>query len=135
TSPPELGNIVEPWRYTQPPPQTAAATGKQKLVDHRAANTIQDPHCARSAIAPEISATVMIAKVAPNATPIVPSPVVSSAIVASSPKSAKGLPAKLQLESTEPMLKPKSTQSTATSPMAPKLIIIMLTTLLAFTSR
>ena len=32
------------------------------------------------------------------------------------------------------MLNPNSTHSTATTPMAPKLIIIMLTTLFAFTS-
>jgi hypothetical protein len=80
-----------------------------------------------------MSATVMIAKVAPNATPIVASPVASLAVVVLSAKSAKGLPAKLQLESTELMLKPNSTQSTATRPRAPKLIIIMLTTLLALT--
>ena len=94
------------------------------------AKIIHEPNLARSAIAPEISATVMIAKVAPYAETTSP-----SLEVPARPKSLNGLPARnwFSPSAMTVMLDPYRIQSTPTRPMAPKLIIIMLTTLLALT--
>src|SRR5690606_6543747 len=120
--------MLVPRLRIHPPPQTHAATGKYTIVAHRPANSIHDPNFARSAIAPEMRAVVMIAKVAPKAVPMRAS---LSPEIAFRPKSSSGLPANAHTSPTDDMLAPYRIHSTATSPRAPKLIIIMLTTLLA----
>src|SRR5690606_1321432 len=90
-----------------PPPQTQAETGKYTKVAKRPAKMSHEPNLARSAIAPEMSATVMIAKVAPKVAPtsaaLPPSDVDSDC----RPKSENGLPAKNGLPSPmADMLKP-----------------------------
>lgn len=65
------------------------------------AKIIHDPNLARSAMAPEISATVMIAKVAPK---VAPTSVALSA--EASPKSENGLPEKANVPPPRLMLNP-----------------------------
>ena len=81
-------------------------------------------------MAPEIRATVMIAKVEPK------SASTKSELESSGDESAKfekGFPAKAQGSLTAAMLNPYRIQSTAIRAIAPKLIIIMLMTLFALT--
>jgi hypothetical protein len=94
-------------------------------------------------MAPEMRATVMIAKVDPKAAAARTAPALASppnaALAASfSAKSENGLPStsgiqSLLVPSTKAMLAPKSIQRTPTRPIVPKLSIIMDTTLLALT--
>lgn len=93
--------MSSPSSKIQPPPQTQAATGKYTRVAQTPAKTIQGPNRARSAIDPEIRATVMMAKVAPKAAPnrsSLPSP--------SRLNEANGLPANCSGPSTADMLYP-----------------------------
>ena len=53
---------------SSPPPHTMWASGKYARVTHSPANASQVPNRTRSAIAPEMSATVMIANVTWKAT-------------------------------------------------------------------
>jgi|SRR5688572_23561809 hypothetical protein len=92
---------VSPRLMTQPPPQTHAATGKYTSVAQTPAKIIHAPNLARSAIAPEIRATVMIANVAPN---VAPTSVSLSAFAR--PKSENGFPANAHELSTALMLNP-----------------------------
>ena len=59
--PPAKSSI--PRLLSQPPPHTQWATGKYTSVAQPTVNTVQAPNLARSAMAPLISATVMMAKV------------------------------------------------------------------------
>jgi hypothetical protein len=61
TVPPAKSSI--PRLLSQPPPHTQWATGKYTSVAQPTVNTVQAPNLARSAMAPLISATVMMAKV------------------------------------------------------------------------
>src|SRR3954464_11027861 len=75
---------------------TQCATGKYTTVAQTAENTIHGPNLARSAMAPEISATVMIANTAWKATKAIagrpPESLVTSSIRPLSPKYWNGLP-------------------------------------------
>ncbi|GAA2779910.1 hypothetical protein GCM10020219_059280 [Nonomuraea dietziae] len=62
TTVPPAKSSMPSWP-SQPPPQTQCATGKYTTVAHTSENSTHAPNLARSAIAPLISATVMIAKV------------------------------------------------------------------------
>lgn len=84
---------VVPRFMIQPPPQTHAAIGKYPTVAKMPAKISQEPNLARSAMAPEIRATVMIAKVAPYATPRRATFASGPSDSAERPKSANGLPA------------------------------------------
>ena len=57
-------SAIFPPPLRKPPPQTACAIGPYTMVTQRPENTSQVPNRARSAMAPEIRATVMMAKVA-----------------------------------------------------------------------
>src|SRR3954447_5225593 len=75
---------------------TQCATGKYTMVAQMPLNSIHGPNFARSAMAPEISATVMIAKTAWKATNAItgrpPASLVESSIRPLSPKYWKGSP-------------------------------------------
>ena len=92
------------------------------------AKIIHEPNLARSAIAPEMRAVVMIANVAPEAAPA--SPWLSCTRLTSA-KSPNGLPAnsKNAAPGTVHLLEPYRIHSTATSPSEPKLSIIIEMTL------
>ena len=95
-------------------------------------NSTQPPNLARSAIAPEISATVMIANISWNEENV------SSGSVPLTWSSVPCIPTLSRLPSSpDPMSEPKAseypyrTQRMVTTPMETKLIIIMFRTLLA----
>lgn len=96
-------------------------------------NSSHGPKRARSAIAPEISATVMIANIAWNATNTVLGILPNNESAASSPsrpKYSNGLPSRPPPTSAPNAIEyPKSTHRTPTTAIAPRLIIIMLSTL------
>ncbi len=77
-----------PRFWIQPPPHTQAATGKYTNVAHTPEKSTHEPSPTRSAIAPEISAVVIIANTAPK-----PTPMKLAGSVLIKPKSLKGLPA------------------------------------------
>jgi hypothetical protein len=85
-------------------PAVAPHPGRDREVHHGAqipAKSIHAPNFARSAIAPEIKAVVIMAKVAPNATPMRSS---LDPTMPERPKSLNGFPAKAQVLSTADML-------------------------------
>ena len=102
-------------------------------------NTIQVENLARSAIAPLISATVMMANTAwkaTNARAGIMSPLAPKAASPRSPESPKcwnGLPTRPCQELPNASLYPQKIQTTLIDAIAPKLIIIMFRTLLALT--
>jgi hypothetical protein len=59
--------LFSEWE-SSPPPHTMWASGKYARVTHTPANANQVPNRTRSAMAPEMSATVMMANVTWNAT-------------------------------------------------------------------
>ena len=101
----------------QPPTTSSAskaktqwATGKYTTVAQTPAKTIQAPNLARSAMAPEIRATVMIAKTAWKPTKAMtgrpPSSVVVSSMSPARPKYCAGSPSR----PAPPTLSPKATE-------------------------
>ncbi len=108
---------------------------RDREVDQRdpdPVKTTQAPNLVRSAIAPEISATVMIANVAWKATNamLVSGAVASVVIMLPSPNPSNGLPMKPPMSVPNAIGNPYRTQITPTTPIALKLIIIMFRTVL-----
>ena len=103
-------------------------SGKYTAVIHTRVNTTQLPNLVRSATAPEIRATVMMAKVMPKALPSRSSEPISPPRPKLAVGSATSPP---RIASPEDMDAPHSTQTTATMAMEIKLIIIMFSTPLA----
>jgi hypothetical protein len=73
--------------------KTQWATGKYTIVAQMPANSIQAPNFARSAMAPEMSATVMIAKTAWKATKAIDG-IVNTRLVAAKPLSMPAVPSR-----------------------------------------
>ena len=69
--------------------KTQCATGKYTTVAHNPANTSQGAKRIRSATAPEISATVMIANIAWNATNTIAGMVPTNGMETSAPSAAR----------------------------------------------
>ena len=102
--------------------------GAYTSVTHTGTKTNQALNLARSAMAPEIRATVMIAKVAPYPAAMKPSVPINDSM----PNPSAGFPNSPAMLAPPPAIEfPQSTQTTATKATAEKLIIIMFKTLLA----
>src|SRR5690606_28952922 len=122
-----------PASLRMPPPQTQNATGEYTKMLHSAAKVTQAANFMRSATAPEISAVVMMANVAPkpahrvSGTPSLMAPV---SIDAFKKKSSAGFPNKPPATDSPapPMELPTAIHVTATIASEEKLIIIMFNT-------
>src|SRR5688500_6001093 len=127
------GSMTLPSASLPSKSKTQCATGKYTIVAHRPANSSHGPNRARSAMAPEISATVMIANIAWNATNTVLGILPASESAPSSPsrpKNSNGLPSRPPPTSAPNAVEyPNSTQRTPTTAIAPRLILILLSTL------
>src|SRR5215217_7453407 len=95
---------------------TQCATGKYTNVTHSAENTNQPPNLMRSATAPEISATVMIANISWNATKTVAGKVKTSGMLIASAASTPAAASATTASAPFPPIRPFSPKNCVGSP-------------------